>query len=175
VLRRRRGVSSAHASPRKVIVRYARGPSRSMPASSGQMTDRGGTAQVGPASRSSGLSGNLWRRRERCPCRSGLQRWEVSGTCPVRPGEYGHRLRQAGGSAACPAGSGTAVGTVRCSWTRLDLMGHDPQPASRWPGTLRDCGRHTDRTRHSHGGKWRNSRSVTIPMGRDRLTVKPSA
>ena len=28
----------------------------------------------------------------------------------VRPGEYGHRLLQAGGSAACPAGSRTAVG-----------------------------------------------------------------
>ncbi len=22
-------------------------------------------------------------------------------------------------------------GTVRCSWTQLDLMGHDPKPASR--------------------------------------------
>jgi hypothetical protein len=30
--------------------------------------------------------GHLWRRCERCPCRSDLQRWEVSGTCPVRPG-----------------------------------------------------------------------------------------
>jgi hypothetical protein len=65
--------------------------------------------------------------------------------------------------------------TVRCSWTQLDLMGHDPKPASRWPGTLRDYGRHTDRARYSRGGKWGNSRSVAIPMGRDRLTVKPSA
>ena len=64
-------------------------------------------------------------------------------------------------------------GMVRCSWTRLDLVGHDPKPASRWPGTLRDYGRHTDRTRYSRGGKWRKSRSVTIPMGWDRLTVKP--
>src|ERR1035438_4078259 len=64
-------------------------------------------------------------------------------------------------------------GMVRCSWTRLDLVGHDPKPASRWPGTLPDYGRHTDRTRYSRGGKWRNSRSVAIPMGRDRLTVKP--
>src|ERR1035438_10198324 len=66
-------------------------------------------------------------------------------------------------------------GTMRCSWTQLDLMGHDPEPASRWPGTLRDYGRHTDRTRYSRGGEWRNSTSVAIPMGRDRLTVKPSA
>ena len=87
------------------------------------------------------------------PVQSDLPGWEVSGTCPVRPGEYGHRLRQAGGSAACQAGSRTAVGTVRCSWTQLDLMGHDPKPASRWPGTLRDHGRHADRTRFSRGGK----------------------
>jgi len=141
----------------------------------GRWRDRGRTARICPACRSSGLSGNLWRRCERCPCRSDLQGWEVSGTCPVRPGKYGHRLRQAGGSAVCPAGSRMAVGTVRCSWTQLDLMGHDPEPASRWPGTLRDYGRHTDRTRYSRGGKWGNSRSVAIPMGRDRLTVKPSA
>ena len=43
----------------------------------------------------------------------------------LRPGEYGHRLRQAGGSAACPAGS-------RRRWDgemqldSADLMGHDP-------------------------------------------------
>ena len=75
--------------------------------------------------------GIFGRRCERCPCRSDLQGWEVSGTCPVRPGEYGHRLRQASSSAASPAGSRTAVGTVRCSWTQLDLMAHDPKPASR--------------------------------------------
>lgn len=34
-------------------------------------------------------------------------------------------------------------GAVRCSWTQLDLMGHDPEPASRWPGTFRGYGRHT--------------------------------
>jgi hypothetical protein len=62
-------------------------------------------------------------------------------------------------------------GTMRCSWTQLDLMGHDPKPASRWPGTLRDYGRHTDRTRYSRGGKWGNGRSAAIPMGRDGLTV----
>jgi hypothetical protein len=50
---------------------------------------------------------------------------------------------------------------------QLDLMRHDPEPASRWPGTLRGYGRHTDRTRYSRGGKWRNSRSAAIPMGRD--------
>jgi hypothetical protein len=45
-------------------------------------------------------------------------------------------------------------GTMRGSWTQLDLMGHDPEPASRWPGTLRDYGRHTDRTRYAHGGTY---------------------
>jgi hypothetical protein len=64
---------------------------------------------------------------------------------------------------------------MRCSWTQLDLMGHDPKPASRWPGILRDYGRHTDRTRHSRRAKWRSSRSVTIPMGRNARSVKPSA
>jgi hypothetical protein len=44
-------------------------------------------------------------------------------------------------------------GAVRCSWTQLDLMGHDPEPVSRWPSTLRDYGRHTDRARYSRGGK----------------------
>ncbi len=62
---------------------------------------------------------------------------------------------------------------MRWSWTQLDLIGHDPKPASRWPCTLRDYGRQMDRTRYSRGGKKRNTRSVAIPMGRDRLTVKP--
>jgi hypothetical protein len=44
------------------------------------------------------------------PVQIGSADVEVSGTCPVRPGEYGHRVRQAGGSAACQAGSRTAVG-----------------------------------------------------------------
>jgi hypothetical protein len=93
--------------------------------------------------------------------------WRVSGR------ECGRRLRQAG-SPKCTAGSGSGR-AIRCSWTQLDLMAHDPEPAPRWPGTLRGHGRHTDRTRYSHGGKWRNGRSVAIPMGLDRLTVKPSA
>jgi hypothetical protein len=58
---------------------------------------------------------------------------------------------------------------------QLDLMGHDPKPASRWPGTLRDYGRHKDRVRYSRGENRENGRSVAIPMGRDWLTVKPSA
>ena len=53
-----------------------------------------------------GLSWNLWRRCEKCPCRPDSKDGRVSGTCPARPGEYGHRLRQAGGLAACPAGPG---------------------------------------------------------------------
>ena len=91
-------------------------------------------------------------------------------SCPS--GEYGHGCAQADDSAACPTVQ-DGSGTVRCSWTQLDLMGRDPEPASRWPGTLRDYGRHTDRTRYSHGGKWSNSRSVGIPMDWDRLTAKP--
>jgi hypothetical protein len=59
----------------------------------------------------------------------GFPRWDSIRRMSGR--EYGHRLRQAGGSAACLAGSRTAVGAVRCSWTQLDLMGHDPKPASR--------------------------------------------
>jgi hypothetical protein len=38
----------------------------------------------------------------------GLPRWDSIGACPA--GECGHRLRQAGGSVACLAGSRTAVG-----------------------------------------------------------------
>ena len=64
---------------------------------------------------------------------------------------------------------------VRCSRTRLDVMRHDPKPASRWPGTLRDYGRHTDRTRYSRGEEWIVRRSNGIPMGWDGLAVKPSA
>jgi hypothetical protein len=63
---------------------------------------------------------------ERWPRRSDFQGGTVSGARPA--GEYGHRLRQAGGSVACLAGFRTAVGTVRCSWTQRDLMGHDPKP-----------------------------------------------
>jgi hypothetical protein len=138
---------------------------------SGQMAGSWQGPRIGPAYRSSGLSGNPGGSVNDAHADRISNGGKHPGTCPVRPGEYGHRLRQAGGSAACAAGSRTAV--VRCSWTQLDLMGHDPKPASRWPGTLRDYGRHTDRTRYSRGGKWRNNRSVTIRMGRDRLTVKP--
>jgi len=38
-------------------------------------------------------------------------------------------------------------GTMRCSRTQLDFMERDPKDASPWPGTLRDYGRHTDRSR----------------------------
>ena len=62
-------------------------------------------------------------------------------------------------------------GTMRRGWIQLDLMGHDPESASRWPGTFRDYGRHTDGTRYSRGGYWRNSRSVAILVGWDGLTV----
>src|ERR1019366_7155174 len=99
------------------------------------------------------------------------------GTHPahVRPGEW--RASAAAGRwlSGVPGPVQGSSGTMRRSWTQLDLMGHDPKPASRRPGILRDYGRHTDRTRYSHGGKWRNSRSVGIPMGWDRLSVKPSA
>jgi len=71
----------------------------------------------------------------------GFQGGTLSGACPAG-GVGGHAPRQAGGFAACPAGSRTAVGTTRCSRTQLDLTGHDPKPASRWAGTLRDYGRH---------------------------------
>ena len=53
-------------------------------------------------------------------------------------------------------------GTVRCSWTQLDLMAHDPKPGSRWPGTLRDYGRHADRTRFSLCAEWGLRRSAAI-------------
>src|ERR1035438_8611084 len=48
----------------------------------------------------------------------GFQGGTVSGAFPA--GEYGHRLRQAGGSVACLAGSRTAVGrgdAAGLSWT----------------------------------------------------------
>ena len=109
-----------------------------------------------------------------CPCRSDLQGWEVSGTCPVRPGEYGHRLRQAGGSAACSAGSRTAVGAVRCSWTQLDLMGHDPNLRC---ADQAHCGT-TDATRTERGIHPAGNRVTQVSGysgGPDRLTVKPSA
>lgn len=104
-------------------------------------------------------------------CRSCIQCRPGS---PRRRGSGGHRLRQAGGLAV-PGRVQDSSGTVRCSRTQLDLMGHDPEPALRWPGILRDDGRHTDRARYSRGGKWRNSRPLAIPMGRNGLTVKPSA
>jgi hypothetical protein len=37
------------------------------------------------------------------------------------------------------------------SGTQLDFMGRDPKRWIALPGTLRDYGRHTDRTRYSHG------------------------
>jgi hypothetical protein len=85
---------------------------------SGQWRDRGRTARTGPAVPVPGSPGNLWRGRERWPRRPGFQGGTVSGARPA--GEYGHRLRQAGGSAACPAGSRTAAGqrdAAELSWT----------------------------------------------------------
>lgn len=74
----------------------------------GLAADSGRTARTGPAVPVPCSPGNLWRGCERWPCRSDFQGGTVSDACPA--GEYGHRLRQAGGSAACPAGSRTAVG-----------------------------------------------------------------
>jgi hypothetical protein len=59
---------------------------------------------------------------------SGQRRARV-GAAPGECGSY--RLRQAGGSATCPAESRTAVGQWDASGTRLDFMGHDPKDASR--------------------------------------------
>jgi hypothetical protein len=76
---------------------------------SGQWRDRSRTARTGPAVQVPGSPGNLWRGRERWPCRSDFQGGTLSGACTAG-GSGGHRLRQAGGLAACPAGSRTAVG-----------------------------------------------------------------
>ena len=76
---------------------------------SGQWRDRGRTARTSPAVPVPGSPGNLWRGCERWPCRSDFQGGTLSGACTAG-GSGGHRLRQAGGSAACPAGSRTAVG-----------------------------------------------------------------
>jgi hypothetical protein len=118
-----------------------------------------------------GSPGNLWQgvndgRVDRIP------RWDTIRRMSGRRSGR-HRPRQAGGIAARPAGVQDGGGTVRLSWTQLDLMGHDRKPASRWPGTLREYGRHTDRTRYSPGGKWRSSRSSLKKRGRSRGSMCP--
>jgi hypothetical protein len=138
-------------------------PLRGIGPASGPWRDRGRTARTGPAVPVPGSPGNLWRGCERWSCRSDFQGGTVSGACPaggVRPSAAAGRWRS-----GVPGRVQDGSGTMRCSRTQLDLMGHDPKPASRWPGTLRDYGRHTDGTRYSRGGKWRNSRSVAIPPG----------
>jgi hypothetical protein len=129
---------------------------------SGQWQNRADPADPVP-----GSPGNLWRGCERWRCGSDFQGRTVSVACSAR--EYGHRLRQAGSSAACPARSSTSLANEM----QLDLTGHDPKPASRGPGTLRDYGRHTDRTWFSPCVEWNISRSATIPMGRNGRAVKP--
>ncbi len=71
---------------------------------SGQWRVRGRTARTGPAVPVPGSPGKLWRGCERWPCRSDFQGGTLSGACAAG-GSGGHRLRQAGGLAACPAGS----------------------------------------------------------------------
>jgi hypothetical protein len=147
-------------------------PCASLCAGVGSASGQWQTARTGPAAPVPGSPGNLWRG-----VKDGrADRISRVGQYPahVRPGV---RASAAAGRwlSGMPGRVQDGGGTVRCSWTQLDVTGHDPEPASRWPGTLRDYGRHTDRTRYSHGGKWGNSRSVAIPVGRDRLTVKPSA
>ncbi len=140
---------------------------------------------IGPA------SGQWQDRADRPPYRSWARRGIFGGGVRdgsadriSRVGQYPAHARPGGGRASAAAGwwlSGVpgriqdSSGAMRCSKTQLDLMGHDPEPSSRWPGTVGDYGRHTDRTRYSRGAKWSIRRSVAIPMGRDRLTVKPSA
>jgi hypothetical protein len=65
--------------------------------------DHGRTARTGPVVPVPGSPGNLRRECERWPGGSDFQGGTVSGVCPA--GEYRHRRRRAGGSAACPAGS----------------------------------------------------------------------
>jgi hypothetical protein len=89
----------------------------------------------------------------------------------VRPGSMGIGCGRPVSSAACPARSRTALANEM----QLDLTGHDPKPASRGPGTLRDYGRQTDRTWFPGGVDWRICRSVAIPVGRNGRAVKPSA
>ncbi len=69
---------------------------------SGLPADSGGS--VAPAVPVPGSPGKLWRGCERWPCRSDFQGGTLSGACAAG-GSGGHRLRQAGGLAACPAGS----------------------------------------------------------------------
>ena len=66
---------------------------------SGQWRDRGRTGRTGPVVPVPGSPGNLWRGVND----GRADRISKVGQYPahVRPGEYGHRLRQAGGLAAC--------------------------------------------------------------------------
>ena len=98
----------------------ARGVLAPLPSSreSGLPADLGRIARTGPAVPVPGSAGNLWRG-----VKDGrADRISRVGQYPAhaRPRKYGHRLRQAGGSAACPAGSRTAVrqwDAAGLSWT----------------------------------------------------------
>ena len=56
-----------------------------------------------------GLARNLWRGVNDGVRADRISRWDTSGAC-TGGGSGGHCLRRAGGLAACPAGSRTAVG-----------------------------------------------------------------
>jgi hypothetical protein len=76
-----------------------------------------------------GSPGNLWRGCERWPCRSDFQGGTLSGECPAG----GVRASAAAGRrlSGVPGRVQDGSGTMRCSRTQLDLIGHDPEPASR--------------------------------------------
>ena len=58
--------------------------------------------------------------------RSAFQGGTVSSAFPA--GEYVHRLRWL---RSVPGRVQDGGGTVRCTWTQLDSMAHDPGPAAR--------------------------------------------
>ena len=90
--------------------------------------DHGRTARTGPVVPVPGSPGNLRRGCERWPGGSDFQGGTVSAY--VRPGSTASASAGRWLSGV-PGRVQTAVGTVRRSWTQLDLMGHDPEPASR--------------------------------------------
>jgi hypothetical protein len=93
-----------------------------------QWRDRGRTARTGPAVPVPGSPGNRWRgvNDDRA------DRISKMGLYPalVRPGV---RASAAAGRwlSSVPGRIQDGSGTVRCSWTQLDLVGHDPEPAPR--------------------------------------------
>jgi len=96
---------------------------------SGQRRDPGRSARTSPAVPVPGLARSL--RRSVNDGRA--DRISRVGHYPahVRPGEYGHQLRRAGWLSGVPGRVQDGSRTMRSSWTQLDLMGHDPEPASR--------------------------------------------